>query len=203
MLRLRLTAPRGFEDARALAETTEARDIPLLVVSIQRDASEAVQTAIGSTRLNEFQVVTHVRQALEKSGARRVLIIDDDSDTRRLLSIGLQNHGFEPVEAADGESGIAAAFAQSPDLVLLDLHLPGADGFSVLQQLKRSPATAQIPVIVVTGDEDLWLGARARVLALGAADFVAKPFEMDTLIGEMRTLLPPKEASHVDTSSGR
>ncbi|MBV9602837.1 MAG: response regulator [Chloroflexi bacterium] len=203
MLRLRLTAPRGFEDARALAETTEARDIPLLVVSIQRDASEAVQTAIGSTRLNEFQVVTHVRQALEKSGARRVLIIDDDSDTRRLLSIGLQNHGFEPVEAADGESGIAAAFAQSPDLVLLDLHLPGADGFSVLQQLKRSPATAQIPVIVVTGDEDLWLGARARVLALGAADFVAKPFEMDTLIGEMRTLLPQKEASHVDTSSGR
>ncbi|HEY1293716.1 MAG TPA: response regulator [Chloroflexota bacterium] len=203
MLRLRLTAPCGFEDARALAETTEAHDIPLLVVSIQRDPAEAVQDVLRAPRLNEVQVVTHVQQALAKSGARRVLIIDDDSDTRKLLSVGLQNHGFEAVEAADGESGIAAAFAQSPDLVLLDLHLPGTDGFGVLQQLKRSPATAQIPVIVITGDEDLWLGARARVLALGAADFVAKPFEMDALIGEMRTLIPPREAPRVDTSSGR
>jgi len=202
MLRLRLTAPCGFEDARALAETTEARDIPLLVVSIQHDAAEAVQDVLGTPRLNEIQVVSHVQQALAKSGARRVLIIDDDSDTRKLLSVGLQNHGFEPVEAADGESGIAAAFAQSPDLVLLDLHLPGTDGFGVLQQLKRSPATAQIPVIVVTGDEDLWLGSRARVLALGAADFVAKPFEMDVLIDEMRTLIPPREAPRVDTSTG-
>jgi PAS domain S-box-containing protein len=202
MLRLRLTAPHGFEDARALAETAEARDIPLLVVSIQRDASEP-GPSVSAPRLNELQVVSHVQQALAKSGARRVLIIDDDSDTRKLLSVGLQNHGFEPVEAVDGESGIAAAFAQSPDLVLLDLHLPGTDGFGVLQQLKRSPATAQIPVIVVTGDEDLWLGARARVLALGAADFVAKPFEMDALIDEMRTLLPPKEAPRVDSSSGR
>jgi PAS domain S-box-containing protein len=203
MLRLRLTAPCGFEDARALAETTEARDIPLLVVSIQRDPSDVAQDVTTAPRLNELQVVTHVQQALAKSGARRVLIIEDDSATRKLLSVGLQNQGFESVEAADGESGIAAAFAQLPDLVLLDLHLPGADGFSVLQQLKRSPATAQIPVIVVTGDEDMWLGARARVLALGAADFVAKPFEMNALIEEMRTLIPPREAPRVDTSSGR
>jgi PAS domain S-box-containing protein len=203
MLRLRLTAPHGFEDARKLAETAEARDIPLLVVSIQRDASESPHAVAESPRLNELQVVAHVQRALAKSGARRVLIIEDDSDTRKLLSVGLQSHGFEPMEAADGEAGIAAAFAQSPDLVLLDLHLPGTDGFSVLQQLKRSPATAQIPVIVVTGDEDLWVGARARVLALGAADFVAKPFEMDALIGEMRTLIHPREAPRVDSSSGR
>jgi signal transduction histidine kinase/DNA-binding response OmpR family regulator len=207
MLRLQLTAPSGFEDARALAEATEARDIPLLVVSIQRDPTEVqvelAQAAVDGPRLNDLQVVTHVQQALAKSGARRVLIIEDDSATRKLLSLGLQNHGFEAVEAADGESGITAAFTQAPDLVLLDLHLPGTDGFGVLQRLKRSPATAQIPVIVVTGDEDLWLGARARVLALGAADFVAKPFEMDALIEEMRTLIPPREASRVDTSSGR
>ncbi|HEY2596225.1 MAG TPA: response regulator, partial [Chloroflexota bacterium] len=154
-------------------------------------------------RLNELQVVAHVQQALAKSGSRRVLIIEDDSATRKLLSVGLQNHGFEAVEAADGDAGITAAFTESPDLVLLDLRLPGTDGFGVLQQLKRSPATAQIPVIVVTGDEDLWLGARARVLALGAADFVAKPFELDALIEEMRTLIPQKkEALRVDTSSG-
>lgn len=200
LLRLRLTAPRGFETAQALAEATEARDIPLLVVSIQRDVAGEVASA---PRLDELQVVAHVQQALEKSGARRVLIIEDDSATRKLLSTGLQNHGFEPLEAADGESGVAVAFTQAPDLVLLDLHLPGADGFDVLQQLKQSPTTARIPVIVVTGDEQLWLGARARVLALGAADFVAKPLEMDMLIEEMRTLVPWREAPRVDTSSGR
>jgi PAS domain S-box-containing protein len=203
MLRLRLTAPHGFDDARVLAETAEARDIPLLVVSIQRDAAEVPRGGTESPRPNEVQVVTHVQQALAKSGARRVLIIEDDVDTRKLLAVGLHNHGMEPMEAGDGESGVATAFAQSPDLVLLDLHLPGTDGFGVLQQLKRSPTTAQIPVIVMTGDEDLWLGARARVLALGAADFVAKPFEMDALIDEMRTLIPPKETPRVDSSSGR
>jgi PAS domain S-box-containing protein len=200
LLRLRLTAPRGFEDARALASATEARDIPLLVVSIQHDPGE---TALSAPRLNQLQVVSHVQQALAASGLRRVLIIEDDASTRKLLSIGLRSHGFEPVEAADGESGIALAGAELPDLVLLDLNLPGTDGFSVLQQLKRSPTTSQIPVIVVTGDEDLWLGARARVLALGAVDFVAKPFELEVLIDEMRTLIPPREAPRVDTSSGR
>jgi PAS domain S-box-containing protein len=205
MFRVRLTAPGGFDDARALAEAAEALDIPLLVVSIQRESVEAATNIAPAPRVNELQIVSHVQQALAASSSRRVLIIEDDAATRKLLSVGLRNHGFEPLEAADGATGMLAASRQAPDLVLLDLHLPGVDGLSVLQQLKRSPETARIPVIVVTGDEDLWLGARARVLALGAADFVAKPFEMDFLIDEIRTLIPPKEAlkSGVDTSAGR
>ena len=86
-----------------------------------------------------------MQHALAKSGARRVLIIDDDSDTRKLLSVGLQNHGFEAGGGSRRRVWHRAAFAQSPDLVLLDLHLPGTDGFGVLQQLKRSPATAADP----------------------------------------------------------
>jgi DNA-binding response OmpR family regulator len=173
------------------------------VVSIQRDGSGTAQELPLATRLNELLVVTHVRHALANSGARRVLIIDDDASTRKLLSVGLQSQGFEPLEAADAESGIAITMAQSPDLVLLDLHLPGTDGFGVLQRLKRAPATASIPVIVITGDEDMLLGARDRILALGAADLVGKPLEMDALIAEMRTLIPQKEAPRVDTSAGR
>jgi DNA-binding response OmpR family regulator len=138
-------------------------------------------------------LIQHVQRALETSDERgdrrRVLVIEDDPAVRDLLSVALGKQDFEVLAAPDGETGLALAEQERPDLVLLDLRLPGIDGFAVLQSLKRSPATAETSVIVMTGSEGLLLGARARVLSMGAADFVAKPFEMDTLIGEIRTLM--------------
>ena len=133
-----------------------------------------------------------------------MLVIEDDASIRRLLSANLSNRGFEPIEAADGESGLQLAGERDPDLVILDLHLPGIDGFTVLQRLKHTPATAATPVIAVTGNEGLLLGARARVLALGASDFVEKPFQMDALIDEIRALTgeKEKEQEHVHTRTG-
>ena len=152
--------------------------------------------------MDDFRVVTRVEECLAGSDKRSVLIVEDDDATRKLLATGLRKHGFEPIEAADGEAGLNLAGDKAPDLILLDLNLPGAHGLEVLQQLKRSPSTAAIPVIVVTGDAELRLGARARVLALGAADFVTKPFEMNALIEEVQTLIPSREAQRVGTSSG-
>jgi PAS domain S-box-containing protein len=202
LLRLQLTAPGALHDAHLLAEVGEARDIPLLVVSTQHDPAEVAQLVVGAPRVDDFRVVTRVEECLAGSDKRSVLIVEDDEPTRKLLSVGLRNHGFEPIEAADGEAGLEIASQQCPDLILLDLNLPGAHGLEVLQQLKRSPSTAAIPVIVVTGDAELRLGARARVLALGAADFVTKPFEMNALIEEVQTLIPSREAQRVGTSSG-
>jgi PAS domain S-box-containing protein len=202
VVRVQLTAPGVLQDVRALAEVAEARDIPLLVLSTQYDAAEVAQAVAGAPRVNDFQIVSHVHEALAGSGARKVLIIEDDESTRRLLSVGLRKHDLEPIEAPDGEQGLDLACQQSPDLILLDLNLPGAHGLEVLQRLKHSPDTASIPVIVVTGDAELKLGARARVLALGAADFVTKPFEMDALVEEVQTLIPSREAERVGTSSG-
>jgi DNA-binding response OmpR family regulator len=122
---------------------------------------------------------------------------------RELLTVALRKQDFEVVTAPDGETGLALAGQERPELILLDLRLPGIDGFAVLQALKRTPATTEIPVIAVTGSEGLWVGARARVLSLGAADFVAKPFEVNALIGEIRTLLHEKEEHHVDSRAGR
>jgi PAS domain S-box-containing protein len=202
LLRLQLTAPGALHDAHLLAEAGEARDIPLLVVSTQHDPAEVAQMVVGAPRMDDFRVVTRVEECLAGSDKRSVLIVEDDDGTRKLLATGLRNHGFEPVEAANGEAGLDIASQQCPDLILLDLNLPGAHGLEVLQQLKRSPITAPIPVIVVTGDAELRLGARARVLALGAADFVTKPFEMNALIEEVQTLIPSREAQRVGTSSG-
>ncbi|HET6319681.1 MAG TPA: response regulator [Chloroflexota bacterium] len=198
VLRLRLAHRGCLEEAHGLAELAEKQGIPLVVISRSDAALDAVRPA-----LDDAQLVERVQKALSESGQRRVLVIEDDPSIRRLLTANLSNHGFEPIEAADGESGLQLADERHPDLVVLDLHLPGIDGFTVLQRLKHTPTTAATPVIAVTGNEGLLLGARARVLALGASDFVEKPFEMDALIDEIRTLTGDKEHDYVDSRTGR
>jgi DNA-binding response OmpR family regulator len=149
-------------------------------------------------------LVERVQRAVANpTGGRRVLVIEDDASIRRLLSTSLSNRGFEPIEADEGERGLQLADEQHPDLIVLDLHLPGIDGFTVLQLLKHEARTAAIPVIAVTGNEGLLLGARARVLALGASDFVEKPFQMDALIDEIRALTGEKERDYADSRTGR
>jgi DNA-binding response OmpR family regulator len=76
------------------------------------------------------------------------------------------------------------------------------DGFAVLEALRRDPATSGVTVIVVTGSESLFSGARARVLSLGAADIVSKPFDVDDLIAEISALTQPQEASDGDPGAG-
>jgi len=102
--------------------------------------------------------------------------------------VALTRQGFEVLEAADGPAGLALARQAQPGLILLDLRLPGMDGFAVLEELKGDPYTAQLPVVAITGSEGFIAGARARVLALGAADFIEKPLDIDLLIQEVRAL---------------
>ncbi|MBO0746409.1 MAG: response regulator, partial [Candidatus Dormibacteraeota bacterium] len=197
---VRVPGLAGFEAARRLASESVSRDIPLLLLSIH-DLAPADQPA-GPT-LDETETLRHVRQVLGTSPHRRVLVIEDDESIRRLLAVTLQSNGFEALEAPDGESGLELASREQPSLVLLDLRLPGIDGVAVLERLKRAPETARIPVIAMTGSQGLLLGARARVMALGAADFVSKPFEMDSLVDEIRALMGAKEIDRADTSARR
>ena len=76
-----------------------------------------------------------------------------------------------------------------PGLILLDMRLPGMDGFAVLQALKKEEATSDIPVIAMTGSPELRTNARARVLTLGAADFISKPFDISMLVEEVKLFL--------------
>ena len=143
-----------------------------------------------------------VQRAMVDSAHKRVLVIEDDASIRHLLSANLSKQGMEPIEAPDGESGLQLAGEREPDVIVLDMRLPDIDGFTVLQRLKRTPATAATPVIAVTGDEGLLLGAHARVLALGAVGFLEKPFQMNDLLDEIRALTGEKERQHVDSHSG-
>jgi DNA-binding response OmpR family regulator len=102
-----------------------------------------------------------------------ILVVDDDLDGLQLIITHLRDYDFAVSTAQNGSEALAAAGEARPDLILLDLSLPGLDGFAVLGRLKQSPATESIPVIVLTGHRDV--EHKIRCFELGAADYLVKP----------------------------
>ena len=116
-----------------------------------------------------------------------ILIVEDEKDIRELLAFSLGREGFAVLEAETGVAALSLAAMKKPDLVLLDLMLPGMDGLSVCKQMQRDPATAEIPVIMLTakGEEvDRIVG-----LELGAADYIVKPFSLREAVLRIRAVL--------------
>ena len=111
---------------------------------------------------------------------RVVLYVEDDDDNYLLVERALTSVGWiRVVRAPDGERALDAARADPPDLILLDLNLPGQDGLEVNRALKADPALATVPVVVLTAN--VMPGERERVLAEGCAEYVAKPFPLRAL----------------------
>lgn len=102
-----------------------------------------------------------------------ILLVDDDLNSLGLLLAYLRDYDFAISTAANAAEGLALATRDRPDLILLDLTMPGEDGFSLLQRIKAAPRTAQIPVVLLTGRDDM--EAKLHGFALGAADFLTKP----------------------------
>jgi two-component system cell cycle response regulator DivK len=120
---------------------------------------------------------------------KRILVIEDQEDNRRILRDLLSSVGYELIEAENGEDGVAAAAAARPDLILMDIQLPLLDGYEATRRIKAQPALSAIPIIAVTsyalsGDED-----KAR--AAGCEGYVTKPFSPRELLAKIREYLPP------------
>jgi two-component system phosphate regulon response regulator PhoB len=126
-----------------------------------------------------------------------ILVIEDEKDIRELIEHHLRREGYTVVSVATGEAGLEAVERQRPALVLLDLMLPGLDGFEVCKHLKNSEATRDIPIVMLTArseETDIVSG-----LELGADDYVRKPFSMKELIARIRARLRRSESSlHAD-----
>jgi two-component system phosphate regulon response regulator PhoB len=117
----------------------------------------------------------------------KVLIIDDEADIVEFIEYNLRREQFDTRRAADGPAALRQAREEQPDIVLLDLMLPGIDGLEVCRQLRQSPETAHIPIIMLTAK-----GEEADVvsgLEVGADDYVPKPFSMRLLLARMRAVL--------------
>jgi DNA-binding response OmpR family regulator len=116
-----------------------------------------------------------------------VLVIDDEAPIRLLCRVNLEAEGMAVLEASDGPSGLEAAKAKRPDLILLDVMMPGLDGWRVAEHLLDDPATSSIPIIFLTARAEF--RDRARGLDIGGIDYVTKPFNPVELAPLVRDLL--------------
>lgn len=105
----------------------------------------------------------------------KILIIDDEERNRRLFEVFVKADGYEVDVAASGEIGLTVAAETKPDLILLDLMMPGRDGFEVARALKANPVTQNIPVIVISSLDDI--ASHQRLLSTGVDDFIVKPID--------------------------
>ncbi len=117
----------------------------------------------------------------------KVLVIDDEAPIRLLCRVNLEAEGMSVLEAADGPAGLDAARTESPDVILLDVMMPGLDGWRVAEELLDDERTATIPIVFLTARAEL--RDRARGLDLGGVDYVTKPFNPIELAPLVRDLI--------------
>jgi PAS domain S-box-containing protein len=144
--------------------TTFTARLPAVISEAAGDVAPATAAEAAST------------EASGDGGAGLVLVIDDDATARALMSRILGKEGFRVLEAADGETGLQLARAERPDVITLDVVMPGMDGWTVLSALKEDPALSDIPVVMLTIMDDKNLG-----YALGASEYLTKPIDRERL----------------------
>jgi CheY-like chemotaxis protein len=118
---------------------------------------------------------------------KTVLVADDKATGRELVRTVLENAGFRVIEASDGLEAVRAARENRPDLIILDLHMPGLDGFGVIQELRRDENFVATPIMALTASA--MQGDRERAMAVGFTGYVTKPIRLGELRGEVQRLL--------------
>ncbi|HPD57273.1 MAG TPA: response regulator [Smithellaceae bacterium] len=117
----------------------------------------------------------------------KILIVDDEKDIVDLIAYNLESEGFSVAKAYDGESAIRMIKAKKPDLVILDLMLPGINGIDVCKNLRANPATSDLPIIMLTAKADEV--DKVVGLEIGADDYITKPFSVKELMARIRSIL--------------
>ena len=117
----------------------------------------------------------------------RILLVEDQEDNRRIIRDLIGTTGYELVEAVSGEDGVAMAESHGPDLILMDIQLPGIDGYEATRRIKANPALAHIPIIAVTSYA--LSGEEKKAREAGCDDYVPKPYSPRQLLAKIRQYL--------------
>lgn len=139
-------------------------------------------TKLKKSKDSHFREVKNMTREKE-----RVVLVEDEGDIRDVIEYNLSREGYTTLAFDNGEDGLEAIQNETPDLVLLDLMLPGIDGLEICRKLKQNPATRDIPIIMITAkteESDVVLG-----LGVGADDYVNKPFSPQELIARVKSVL--------------
>ena len=131
----------------------------------------------------------------------RILIIDDDVDTLRLVGLTLEHQGYQISAAASGAQGLAKALAEKPDVILLDIMMPVMDGYEVARRLKSNPQTKDTPILMLTAKSQL--DDKLTGYEAGADDFITKPADPSELVGHIRALLERRPRQKADVPAAR
>jgi two-component system cell cycle response regulator DivK len=120
--------------------------------------------------------------------SKLILVIEDQEDNRRIMQDLFTSAGYEVIEALNGEEGVASAETHRPDLILMDIQLPGIDGYETTRRIKANPDLSGITIIAVTSYA--LSGDDAKAFEAGCDDYVAKPFSPRKLLAKVREYLP-------------
>lgn len=124
----------------------------------------------------------------------RILIVEDDPDLRTILKLQLLSQDYDVIEAADGAEGFAAAQAQAPDMVILDLMMPVLDGFGFLKRVRSIMTMTEVPILILTASEDE--RNKLRGFQYQADSYMNKPYDLDALSVEVARLLATAKAAY-------
>ena len=120
--------------------------------------------------------------------SKRILVVEDHEDNRRIMRDLLTSSGYDVIEAVTGVEGVSAAETHRPDLIVMDIQLPGIDGYEATRQIKANPILQKVPIIVVTSYA--LSGDDMKAFEAGCDDYVAKPFNPRELLTKIRKYVP-------------
>ncbi len=176
----------GFEVLRELKERQETAHIPVIVLSVVQDETSGYRLGAAdyiTKPVTEDRLLDSISRVLGAKG--KILIAEDDISTAEMLIALLERHEFQVFHAKDGYEALAFARRERPGLILLDLKMPGMDGYEALARLKKDPETRRIPILAMSAHTVDPVQERARLQQMGAYDLFAKPFDLDELVAEI------------------
>jgi PAS domain S-box-containing protein len=192
----------GLRLLDALKTNPSTAKTPAIMLTVIEDDGEAMTRGASAylvKPVNEQVLLDQIQTVLTRQG--QVLIVEDDPDTSDLLNRALRRVGFATETARNGYEALASARRIRPDVILLDLRLPGMDGYETLSHMKRSIATGTIPIIAISAHVANPVAERERLVTLGAADFLPKPLAIDELITTVDRAVELNHARNLTTDS--
>jgi PAS domain S-box-containing protein len=196
----------GFETMKALSDDPNSAGVPILIISLIAKSQQSFALGVVgylTKPVSHDALIRSVEQALaarttRHEGPARILIIDDEHDIVTSLETALRQEGFSVNGAFSGEEGLDRIGEYNPDVILLDMRMPGINGIDVLTTLKHTPATHNIPVIILTASEASMNEARVRVIGLGAQEMLTKPFSIYAIVNEIKKVIGDENKDELD-----